>query len=746
MGPELEPACRQFWQDWPDGFCLLDNKGAIQFVNPATETLLGYQTEELYGVKFSRLLLNQGFCWPAFLEEGGAVRMEEAYLRCKSGDPLPVDLILKPVVETGRVQGATLLFRDRKASDAKMRRLAILTAAVEQSPNSVMIVDLKGTIVYVNPKFCELTGYSPAEVIGKDPSLLKSGKTPPETYRHLWDTLEKGGEWRGEIQDRKKNGELFWALVTISPIKNEQGEVTHFLAIQKDITEQKQALEALEESEARFRQIADMTGEWIWEQDPEGRYIYSSAAVKQILGYQPEEILGKHYRDLFTPEDRHRWQQQSPLKIPYQKQFYRIINRYLHKDGHEVFTESTGIPIFDASGRLMKWRGVDHDITRRKHYEDRLRVQERAMESASVGIDITDAVNPDWPAIYVNPALCRMTGYSKQELLGNNILKLLSGTDTDPQILADIRQAVTRGQEAKEVLLCYDKSRRAFWNDITVSPVKDVEGRLTHIIEIQSDITERRQAEAERHSLAIARRIQQSLLPAQPLNALGVEVAGICVPAQQVGGDYFDFFQTPAGVDAVVADVSGHSIGAALIMAETRSALKVEVQSLAKAANRDLPTVASLLETLNEVMYEDLDRAELFITMFYARYNAASRRLHFANAGHNLPLLLRKGMSSCLQLDADGMIIGVRRTLEFEEKALAVQPGDMLLLYTDGIVEAQNPAGEFFGLNRLCQAFSEFADAAPSELVSKLLSELKAFQESDVSNDDVSLVALRINE
>ena len=96
-----------------------------------------------------------------------------------------------------------------------------------------------------------------------------------------------GREWRGEIQDRKKNGELYWALETITPLRNTQGEITHYLAIQQDITEQKQDKEALAESEARFRQVAEMAGEWLWEQDPEGHYIYSSGAVQTSSGLRP---------------------------------------------------------------------------------------------------------------------------------------------------------------------------------------------------------------------------------------------------------------------------------------------------------------------------------------------------------------------------------------------------------------------------------------------------------------------------
>ncbi len=115
-------------------------------------------------------------------------------------------------------------------------RLRKLSQAIEQSPVSVMITDLDGTIEYVNPQLCKLTGYSEAELIGRKPSLFKSSKTPEIHFKKLWDAITHGRSWSGELYNRKKNGEFFWESVTISPIKNQRGVVTHYLAIKEDIS------------------------------------------------------------------------------------------------------------------------------------------------------------------------------------------------------------------------------------------------------------------------------------------------------------------------------------------------------------------------------------------------------------------------------------------------------------------------------------------------------------------------------
>ncbi len=123
-------------------------------------------------------------------------------------------------------------------TDSRLR-LRTLWAAVEQSPVTVMITDAKGRIEYVNPKFKELTGYDGAEVLGRNPRFLKSGQTPGEQYTELWQTITQGREWRGEILNKARDGRLFWEMASISPLRDTDGCITHFVAVKEDITRQK---------------------------------------------------------------------------------------------------------------------------------------------------------------------------------------------------------------------------------------------------------------------------------------------------------------------------------------------------------------------------------------------------------------------------------------------------------------------------------------------------------------------------
>ncbi|MEJ2614811.1 MAG: PAS domain S-box protein [Ignavibacteriaceae bacterium] len=129
-----------------------------------------------------------------------------------------------------------------------------LLHAVEQSPTSIMITNTKGDIEYVNPKFSKITGYSRDEVLGENPRVLKSGEVPPEVYKNLWETIISGFEWRGEFHNKKKNGELYWEMASISPVKNSEGKITHYIAIKEDITEAKEIQESLKKLAAELTQ------------------------------------------------------------------------------------------------------------------------------------------------------------------------------------------------------------------------------------------------------------------------------------------------------------------------------------------------------------------------------------------------------------------------------------------------------------------------------------------------------------
>lgn len=499
---------------------------------------------------------------------------------------------------------------------------------------------------------------------------------------------------------------------------------------------------ALTESEERFRQMADMTGEWLWEQNPEGYYIYSSTAVQQILGYAPDEVVGQHYTQFLTIQDKTDQASQKP--------FYNLVNVHRHRDGHQVFTKSTGLPLVNVDGTLSKWRGVDRDITAEKYFQDALIASERRtrliIENSTNAIVIMDGEGrvTDW-----NRQAEKIFGRSYEEVVGQALVDLI----VPQRVRQSFRQALKLFLHTGicpwlDTLLEQTALRRdgsEFPIELSVSPLLIGDGySFSGFIR---DISLRKIAEQQireaqitlaiaQSEIKIAQHIQASLLPSAPIKTACFEVTGMCLPADKVGGDYFDYFyHDEERLDMVIADVSGHSIGPALFMVEARSVIRTQANGNGRPA--------AILGLLNHFLFEDLNKADYFITAFYLQYDIARQQLSYANAGHSLPLLLRANSQSCEQLDADGMILGVRKAMVFEEKKLCLAEGDMLLLYTDGLIEADNHAGEFFGLERVSDVLLQHSGQAPNSIIAALLDALKRFCQRETFNDDITMLVFQ---
>ncbi|HAF61555.1 MAG TPA: hypothetical protein DCK95_04440 [Anaerolineaceae bacterium] len=177
----------------------------------------------------------------------------------------------------------------KKASEMHRK----LSSAVYYSPASVMITNIDGIIEYVNPSFEKITGYSASEVIGKKPSIQKSGVQPDNFYKDMWETIKAGNVWHSEFSNLRKNGELYIEFESIAPIKNDEGEITHFIAVKEDVTKQRKAEEALIESERRLNDILNHAPLMVYMYDPNGRYTYVNDEFVRIQQLSREDVLGK---------------------------------------------------------------------------------------------------------------------------------------------------------------------------------------------------------------------------------------------------------------------------------------------------------------------------------------------------------------------------------------------------------------------------------------------------------------------
>ncbi len=234
-----EERYRSLIEQAPEGIFIATLDGTLQIANPKSCTMLGYTKAELEG---QSILITYD---PAEddqarermrrdIPEGKESKFERR-MRRKDGTYFLAEISLKRLA-SGLWQGIFTDVSDRRKSEEQLR---MLSQAVEQSQVSIIVTDVLGHIEYVNPKFTKATGYTFEEVRGKNPRFLKSGYTSAEEYKKLWDTIMTGAPWRGEFHNKKKNGELFWEDAVISPIRDERGTITHFLAVKEDITDRK---------------------------------------------------------------------------------------------------------------------------------------------------------------------------------------------------------------------------------------------------------------------------------------------------------------------------------------------------------------------------------------------------------------------------------------------------------------------------------------------------------------------------
>ncbi len=308
-------------------------------------------------------------------------------------------------------------------------------AIVDKLEDAIFLLDAKGNIRQVNAAIKPLFGYRDFEVLGQPLNLLfpefDLDEDARRTESRRGPNSESGRRENHTLVGRRLDGSRFPVRMSLSPLSSFHGsESSSLVCFARDISGEQRIEQALKESEQRFNEIAALACDWIWEQDACGRYTYCNPAVQEILGYEPAELVGKHYEEFFTPEQRETMAAILPDSVAIQGRFSRLINRYRHRDGHEVLTESSGEPVFDAGGRLIKWRGVDHDITARKRDQDALRESEETfrltLANAHIGIA---TLNPDGRFFSINSSFCAMLGYGNDELSAHTLGDIIHPDD-----------------------------------------------------------------------------------------------------------------------------------------------------------------------------------------------------------------------------------------------------------------------------------------------------------------------------
>lgn len=484
------------------------------------------------------------------------------------------------------------------------------------------------------------------------------------------------------------------------------------------------------QAEERFRAFMDHTPAVAFMKDREGRYVYANRTWHETFGHPATWIVGKTDHD-WLDADTARVVRENDAMVLGSGEVQRIVETSLNPDGTPRHWYSIKFPVTDGDG-MVYLGGVSADITERREYDLQRALLAEIVDNTQDAIysKTLDDVVLSW-----NRSAERLYGYTAEEMIGQRLDILLPPDIADD--LERIHERLERGERVTqhETRRC-TKDGRTIDVSLTLSLIRDAEGKVAGVSTIARDITEHKRLVAERDRLygelreevARAADVQAHLLPTSVPRIPGFELAATCLPAREVGGDFFDWAETDDGVRLVLADVTGKGMAAALLMATTRAALR---------AAWHLP-VDEAISTVNRTLMADLASSDAFVTMFHAEIRPDGR-VTFTDAGHGLALVLRRD-GSVESLQHRQVPIGILPDTRYTATTTRLDEGDTLIVYSDGLPDAR-PDLELEDPANVAALCERDVDA------SQLLASLEQVTEGHGARpDDLTLIAVRRQE
>lgn len=463
---------------------------------------------------------------------------------------------------------------------------------------------------------------------------------------------------------------------------------------------------------------------------------YVSENLRQF-GYSAADFLNGSimFKDIVHKDDIERVRDEIRHYAEQDVEEYTMVYRILTADGEVRWIEDQTSVVRNGVGEKIHNQGIIIDITERKEAEKKLQKSEekfrRIVETTAEGFLLMDE---QLNILDVNNAYCELVGYAKEELIGRKSIDLLA-EDSRPYLEAN-REELLANERREFELELKTKEGKLVPALVHGNTLRGDDGQIIGHMSFVTDMTEHKKA------LILAGEVQKNLLPTTSPDIKKLDIVGRTVSCDEIGGDYYDYFVRDADKSAlsvVVGDIAGHGVDSALLMTTARAFLRMRASQAG--------TNSEIISEMNSHLALDMFDSSKFMTLFYLTIDAEKETVKWIRAGHDPALLYDPHSDTFDELKGEGIALGVVDDFKYKEyKKKGLKKGQVILVGTDGIWEAFNGEGEMFGKQRLQNIIKKNNHLSAQALLDCVYSELNSFTFGTKSEDDITLVIIKIDD
>lgn len=486
-------------QEGSDLIGILDEDLKFKYVSPS----VGNMFESYLGIKALDLVHPEDHDRVQktlqLLEQEKRITISPYRLKENNGNYYWVETIITNLLNEPAIEGYVANSRNVTSQIKREEKLRELSLVAAKTTDSVIITDFNGEITWVNSAFEKLTGYKLDQVKGKKPGdFLQGPDTEPETVQKLSKAIKDRESIETTILNYSKDGKPYWLNLSIDPIFDEEGKCTHFIAIERDVTNKIQREKELQNSLERYDIVNKATSDTIWDLDIKTDKMLYNSNIYNMFGYDETEVkkVGSWWRNKIHPDDIHAVDEALSEVLKNGTERFQMEYRFKAADDSYKYIFDRAFVIKDENGAPIRMIGAMQDITTERAEEERLKLQESVITNTSESVVILNAQPGDVgrEIIFVNKAFTKLTGYSEDEVIGQT-LNFLNGPETDKEVRGKLRKAMDAFEPVEVQFINYKKNGEKFWINTSMVPVQNNKGEYTHWVSIGRDITEQKQNE-----------------------------------------------------------------------------------------------------------------------------------------------------------------------------------------------------------------------------------------------------------